>query len=102
MFAHEPKAIRLAKHVAIGLIFLSVALSFFLPREWMPRIRGVGKGPELLLLFAIPMAALMLAYEILRAVSISLAKRREAKARNAEFLRRFTPTSGSDRQHPDS
>ena len=102
MFSQEPKAIHLAKRISLGLIVLSVLLSVFLPREWMPRIRGVGKGPELLLLFAISMAALLLAYEIIRAVSISLARRREAKARDAGFLRRFTRTSRPARQHTDS
>jgi hypothetical protein len=99
MFAHEPNAIRLAKRISIGLIVFSVLLSIFLPREWMPRIRGVGRGPELLLLFAIPMAALLLAYEITRAISSSLACRRMAKARDQEFLKRFSRPSRQD--HPN-
>jgi len=90
MLAHEPNAIRLAKRISIGLIVLSTALSIFLPREWMPRVPGFSRDPSNLLFFAIPMAALLLAYEITRAISISLTKRREAQARDAEFLRRFT------------
>ncbi len=102
MFAHDPNAIRLAKRISIGLIVLSVLLSLFVPRQWIPHIDGISSGPEALLLFAIPMAALLLAYEITRAISTSLTKRKDAKARDAEFLRRFTRSSRSDRQNTDS
>jgi len=99
MLAQETKAIRLAKRISLGLIVLAVLLSMFLPREWMPRIRKVGSGPELLLMFAIPMAALLLAYEIGRAISSSLARRRMAKAHDQEILKRFSRPSRQD--HPN-
>lgn len=101
MFSQEPNAIRLAKRASIGLIVLSIALFFLLPREWIPHLPDVPRDRAIFLLLAVPMAALLLAYEIARSASGSLARRRNAKARDAEFLRRFTRASPPDREPTD-
>jgi len=95
----ESYVIRMVRRVSIALIVVSIAFALLFPKEWMPRLPGMSRDPFNILWFSIPMAAILLAYEIGRAISTSIDRRRMAKASDQEFLQRFSRPSRQD--HPD-
>ncbi|MCW1884576.1 hypothetical protein OKA04_07515 [Luteolibacter flavescens] len=79
------------------LIIASIACAPFLPSEWLPRLPGLSLDWfGVMLSFAIPMAAILLFYEIGRVISSTLARRRMAKASDQEFLERLSRHSRRD------
>lgn len=91
----EPKAVRILKAIVIATVMIMIPAAFFIESSIRLEIGhdSFRLRPFELMFLAIPMVALLLAYECIRGVAMWVKKRRSTAALDEAFVARLAAKS---------